>query len=80
MPIGFTKIINKEQIEEQIEYTVEEAKNIGIDNLSKKIEEEIEDKENICDKIIKTEENSDYVEVFVTYEVLESIGVDQRIQ
>lgn len=80
LPMGFTKIINKEQIEEQVEYTIEEAKNIGIDNLSKKIEEEIEDKENICDKIIKTEENSDYVEVFVTYEVLESIGVDQRIQ
>lgn len=78
LPIGFTKIINKEQIEEQVEYTMEEAKNIGIDNLSKKIEEEIEDKENICDKIIKTEENSDYVEVFVTYEVMESIGLDQR--
>lgn len=79
LPIGFTKIINKEQIEEQVEYTIEEAKNIGIDTLSKKIEDEIEDKENICDKIIKTEENSDYVEVFVTYEVVESIGEDQRI-
>ena len=80
LPIGFTKIINKEEYEEQKEYSMEDAKRMAIESLSAKLEENIENKDDICDKIIKTEENADYVEVFMTYEVIENIGEDEKIE
>ena len=80
LPIGLTKITNREEYEEEKEYSLEEAKNIAIESLSQKIEENIENKENISDKIIKTNENAEFVEVFVTYEVIESIGEDEKIE
>lgn len=80
LPLGINKIINKEQAEEHVEYSVEEAKKIGVDEISSKIEEKIENKDNICDKIIKYEEKSEYIQVYVTYEVLENIGIDKKIE
>ena len=79
LPIGVTKITNLEEYEEEKEYSLEEARNIAIESLSKKIEENIENKENISDKIIMTEENTEYVEVLMTYEVIESIGEEDKI-
>ena len=79
LPIGITKITNKEEYEEQKQYNLEELKDIAVESLSEKIEKNIENKENICEKIIKTEENAEYLEVFMTYEVLESIGEDQKV-
>lgn len=80
LPIGITKIINKEEYEEQIQYNLEEVKDIAVKSLSEKIENEIENKENICNKMVKTQESSDYVEVQMVYEVLEDIGVDEKIE
>ena len=80
LPIGVTKKVNKEEYEEQKTYSTEEAKNIAIENLSKSIEEEIENKDKICDKIINTTETANYVEVCMTYEVVESIGEDKKIE
>ena len=74
LPIRYTKITNVEEYEEEKEYSLEEAKNIAIEHLSEKLEQNIENKENISDKIIKIEEKTEYVEVFMTYEVVESIG------
>ena len=79
LPIGVTKITNLEEYEEEKEYSLEEARNIAIESLSERIEEKIENKENISDKIIKTKQNSDYIEVFMTYEVIEIIGEDKKI-
>ena len=47
LPISVGKIVNEEQIKEKKSYTKEEAKEIGTQNLSKKIESKIENKENI---------------------------------
>lgn len=80
LPIGITKIINKEEYEEQVQYNIEEAKEVAVKSLSVEIESEIEHKEDICDKIVKTQESTDYVEVQIVYEVLEDIGVDEKSQ
>ena len=38
---------SKEQLKQEVKYSKEEAKNLGIEELSKKIEERIEDKSTI---------------------------------
>ena len=50
LPISVVKITNKEQIKEEKVYSKEEAKNIGIEELSEKIENQIEDKSTILRK------------------------------
>ena len=79
LPISLIKTTNKEIQEEQKTYTIEEAKNIGIQELQEKLDNEIEDKEKIVNKIINTYEKEDGIEVYVTYEVLENIGTNEKI-
>ena len=79
LPISLVKITNKEIKEEQKNYTMEEAKNIGIQELQEELDNEIENKENIVNKIINTYEKEDGIEVYVTYEVLENIGTNEKI-
>ena len=50
LPISVVKITNKEQIKETKNYSVEEAKNLGIKQLSEEIEKEIENKSTILRK------------------------------
>lgn len=50
LPISVVKITNKEQIKEEKNYSKEEAKNLGIEELSEKIENEIEDKNTVLRK------------------------------
>ena len=47
LPISVVKITNKEQIKETKIYTMEEAKEIVTQKLKQKIEQQIENKENI---------------------------------
>ena len=47
LPISVVKITNKEQIKEEKKYTLEEAVDLGKQELSKIIEDKIENKENI---------------------------------
>lgn len=79
LPISLVKITNREVQEEQKTYTFEEAKNIGIQELQEELDNEIEDKEKIVNKIINTYEKEDGIEVDVTYEVLENIGTNEKI-
>ncbi len=60
-------------------YEIEEAKNIGIEELQKELDEEIEDKNKIVNKNINTYEQEDGVDIYVTYEVLENIGTNEKI-
>ena len=80
LPIGITKITNKEQTKENKNYTLSEAIDNGVDYLSKEIEKEIENKESIINKNVKTQESEDSVVVTVTYEVIENIGENKKIQ
>ncbi len=79
LPISLIKTTNKEVKEEQKKYEIEEAKNLGIQQLQDELENEIENKEKIVNKIINTYEKEDGIEVYVTYEVLEDIGTNEKI-
>ena len=63
----------------QKKYNLEEAKSLGIQELKQELDEEIENKEKIINKNINTYEKQDGVEVYVTYEVLENIGTNEKI-
>ena len=79
LPISIVKTTYKEQEKVEKTYTVEEAKNIGIKQLEEKLDGKIENKDNIVNKNINTYEQADGVLVYVTYEVLENIGTNEKI-
>ena len=79
LPISFVKKINKEQEKVQKKYSLEEAKTVGIKELQEELDKEIENKENIVNKNINTYEQEDGVNIYVTYEVLENIGTNEKI-
>ena len=60
-------------------YSVEEAKTLGIQEIEKELEEKIEDKDKIVNKNINTYENENSIDIYVTYEVLENIGTNEKI-
>ena len=78
LPISITKITNKEQVKEPKTYTLSEAINLGVDDLSHKIEGEIEDKNSIINKNVKTDESETSVIVTVIYETIENIGENKK--
>ena len=79
LPISLVKITNKEIKEEQKNYNVEQAKDLGIEQLQEELDNEIEDKSKVVNKIINAYEKEDGIEVYVTYEVLEDIGTNEKI-
>jgi len=79
LPISLVKITNKEIKEEQKNYNVEQTKDLGIEQLQEELDNEIEDKSKVVNKIINTYEKEDGIEVYVTYEVLEDIGTNEKI-
>lgn len=78
LPISITKITNKEEYREEKVYSFEEAKNIAVEEISSELEKEIENKENIVNKIVNTKEGVGDIEVEVIFEVIEDIGVDKK--
>lgn len=79
LPFELTTKVNNELEIKQIEYTLEEAKQMGVNSISKELEELIQDSQNIVNKQINYYENEGYVEVEVIYEVLEKIGTKEKI-
>ena len=79
LPISLIKITNKEIEEIQQNFTVEEAKNIGIQQAENELDNEIVNKDKIVNKIVNTYEHENEIEVNVTYEVLENIGTNEKI-
>lgn len=79
LPISIIKKTNKELKSVEKKYEVEEAKNIGIQELQQELEQEIQDKEKIMNKNINTYEQADGIDIYVTYEVLEEIGTNEKI-
>ena len=80
MPISIIKITNKEQIKEEKNYSIEDAINIGKKELMKNIEDKIENKESILGVKTDTKEHENFVDVSVTYEVLENIEHYEKLQ
>lgn len=79
LPISIVEITNKEQVKETREYSKEEVIELGKEKLSKAIEEDIANKENILGVTVDIDEQDNYVEVCVTYEVLENIEKYEKI-
>ena len=79
LPISVIKTTNKEVEEIQKTYETEEAKNIGIEQLQQELDDEIVDKTKIVNKVINTYEVENGVDIYVTYEVLENIGTNEKI-
>lgn len=79
LPISIIKTTNKEVKEEEKIYEIDEAKNIGIQELEAELDAEIENKDAIVNKNVNTYEKEDGVDVYVTYEVLEEIGTNEKI-
>ncbi len=79
LPISIRKITNKELVEEEKRYNLEEAKQLGIQQLQEELDEEIEDKTKIMNRYNNTYEKENGIEINVTYEVLEEIGTNEKI-
>ena len=79
LPIMIIKTTNKEVIEETKKYEIEEAKNLGIQELEEELDKNITDMTKIVNKNINAYEKEDGIEVYVTYEVLENIGTNEKI-
>ena len=79
LPISIVKTIYKQIEEQPKKHTIEEAKSIGIKELEEELEQEIENKEAIVNKNINTYEKENSIDVYVTYEVLENIGTNEKI-
>ena len=80
LPISVCKVTNYELEENSKNYTVEEATEIGTQKLEQEIEAEIQNKEGILGKTANVNETSEYVEVSVIYEVIENIGMQEKIE
>lgn len=79
LPVSLIKTVNKELKEEERVYTVEEAKELGIKQLQDELDAEVENKDKIVNKIINTYEDADGIDIQVTYEVLENLGIEEKI-
>ncbi len=79
LPISILKTTYQEVEEIPKTYEKEEAKDLGIQQLQQELDTEIEDKESIVGRNINTYEKEDSVDVYVTYEVLENIGTNEKI-
>ncbi len=80
LPISISKIINEEKQEKTKEYTIEEATVIGTQKLEKEIEAKIGENKNILSKNATVEKTEEYVEVTVIYEVIENIGMQEKLE
>lgn len=79
LPIEIIKNTYYETELQEIEYTQEEAKEKLIQQLEEQLNEEIKEPEKITNKQINVYENDDNIEIELIYEVLETIGVDEKI-
>lgn len=79
LPITLIHTKNCEIENKPITYTYEEAKQIGIKKAEEELLKQIENKDSIQNKNINTYEKDGYIEVEVTYEVLEEIGTKEKI-
>ena len=78
LPFEIVKYTYKEYEEKVVIHSFEEAKQIGIDRAKETLQEDIDGKE-ILDKQVKVRTETDHIEVEVTYEVKENIGIEEKI-
>ena len=79
LPIEITKVTNIEMKSEQIDYNINDLKDKTISELKESLNKKTEGK-NIVNENIITEEKNGFIEVKIIYEVLEKIGVEQKLE
>ena len=79
LPISIIKTTYEEENYIEKTYTQEEAKKLATQELEVELENEIENKENIVNKNINMYEKNNQIEIYITYEVLENIGTNEKI-
>ena len=79
LPIEIVKKTNIEYKKISKTFTEEELIEIATEKLEIEIEAEIENKDNIINKQINVDKQEEYVEVEIIYEVIEKIGIEEKI-
>lgn len=79
LPIEIQETIYQEYQNQEISYSLEEAKKIAEDEAMKKLDEQVEEKDSILNKKVQESHTEEYVELEVIYEVLENIGTKEKI-
>ena len=79
LPIEIQKTTYKEYQNQEVSYTLEEAKQMAVEEAMQKLDEQVKDKDSILDKQVQENKTQEYVEVEVIYEVLENIGTKEKI-
>ena len=78
LPFELVKYTYKEYEEVVVVHSFEEAKQMGIDKAAETLKENIEGKK-VLDKQVQVKAEAEYIEVQVTYEVEENIGMEEKI-
>ena len=78
LPLELVKYTYKEYEEVVVVHSFEEAKQMGIDRAAETLKENIEGKK-VLDKQVQVKAEAEYIEVQVTYEVEENIGIEEKI-
>jgi len=79
LPIEIIKVINQEvELEERI-YSLEEAKEIGIQKLEEEFKKDELVLQNIENRQVNTKERENSIEIELIYEVIEEIGSEEKI-
>ena len=78
LPIEINQKTYQEYEEQEVTYSIEEAKELGITQADESLKDQIEEKQ-VTNKKINAEQIGANIEVEVIYEVLESIGTKEKI-
>ena len=79
LPFEIIKTTNYEYEKQSKTYTEEELIGNATKQLEEQLIQEIENIENVINKQVNVYKNEDYIEVEVIYEVLENIGIKEKI-
>lgn len=79
LPAGITINNNYEVVNNDITYSQDEAKEIGVNKAKEELDKIIQNKENLLNTYINTYQNDEYVDIEVIYEVKETIGTKEKI-
>ena len=79
LPIEIVKTINKEYVIQDVTYTEQELIEISKQRIEEELKSQIQNQENIVNEQVNTYVNDGYIEIEVIYEVLETIGVEDKI-
>ena len=79
LPIQIYKTTNSEYVLKDVTYTEDELIRNTVQKIEQDLEASLKDKNNIIDKQINTYKQEGYIEIEVIYEVLENIGVEEKI-